>query len=216
MSSKTNICGLAAALLLTGSGYAASISNGNFDADTIGSFTSAAGTDWTLSGTGGLLNIDINNTAVTSGASSPNVAWVTGGTAFHSQSISENVADNLQLQLTFDVSPRADAGSGGTGFTAGLFTAAGTPLATATQADVTGGLVDGQMKTVTVDFNAGVGHGQLGQAIEVRLGFTTGGQIVFDDVAISVVPEPTTYALVSGLGLLGVAAYRRRSLRNKA
>ena len=194
---------------------AASISNGNFDADTIGNFTFTAGQDWVLnnaSNSGGLLNIDIDTDAITSGHSSPNVAWTTTGATYHSQTIGETVADNLQLELSFDVAPRADTAPA-TDFVGGLFTTGGTALATATAANVGGGLTAGTMKTVTVSFDAGVGHGQLGNAIEVRLGTATGGQITFDNVSVSVVPEPTTYALISGLGLVGLAAYRRTRAR---
>lgn len=198
---------------------AASITNGNFDTDSIGSFSQAAPTGWTHSSAGsngGLLNIAINGTAITTGHSLNNVAWLSESVTL-SQAISENVADNLSLELQFKVGTRADGAGLATDFEAGLFTTAGAELAKATVANVGGGLTSGEVKAVTLAFNAGTSHAQNGQAIEIRLISTSGNsdQIVFDDVTISAVPEPATYALISGLGLVGMAAYRRRKL-NKA
>ncbi len=199
----------------------ASISNGDFETGgAVGGtgFTSSVPTGWSngtgASGTAGLLNND-QFSLVTSN-SPANIAYLTGDRSF-TQTIGETVADNLSLQLTFKVGVRNSGGTPlPTDFEAGLYTTGGTELQKATIAQVAGGTLTSDLKTVSIQFDAGVGHGQNGQAIEVRLISTTGNtgsQTIFDDVTISVVPEPTTYALVSGLGLLGMAAYRRHKLR---
>lgn len=199
------------------SANAASISNGDFSLPATANFANTNPTDWARGGAGGVLNATFNSSA-TSGHSPINVAWLNNDTGSLVQSVGENVADNLVLQLDFSVGTRADNGGGtdSSAFTAGFFTSTGVQLAAATVADLPGGdLNEGALEQVSVQFSAGTGHAQDGSPIEVRLLNQSAGQILFDDVSVTVVPEPTTYALVSGLGLLGLAAYRRRA-RNQA
>ena len=124
------------------------------------------------SGTAGLLNNDTFS-LVTSN-SPANILYLTGDRSI-TQTIGETVANNLSLQLSFKVGVRNAGGTPlPTDFEAGLYTTGGAELQKATIAQVAGGTLTSDLKTVSIQFDAGVGHGQIGQAIEVRLISTTG------------------------------------------
>lgn len=79
-----------------------------------------------------------------------------------------------------------------------------------------GALTDGTSTAVEgsfVNFShsiAGTVTGDLGIRIQA-VSFTGGGdQVTFDNIQITAVPEPSTFALLAGMGALGFILYRRR------
>lgn len=88
-----------------------------------------------------------------------------------------------------------------------------------------GGFGEVHTRTVTWDITsitANVFAADQGQQLFIGVlhstDFTTGGTYYFDNfnLSISAVPEPSTYAALAGLGVLGWAAYRRRRQRHPA
>ena len=197
---------------------AASISNGGFEDEGAlapGGFRDNLTIGWTENPEANIFEVSTSFT--TSGASGSNIGTLWSN-AILSQAIGENVANNTPIQVSLSIGSRNDeAQSPPTNFSAGLFTTGGTALETITITDEPNVFdTKGVLSPVTFTFNPGVGHGQLGQAMELRIQATGGGvtqQLAVDDISVSVVPEPTTYALVSGLGLVGLAAYRRTRAR---
>ncbi len=79
-----------------------------------------------------------------------------------------------------------------------------------------GALTDGTSTAVQdsfVNFShslVGVPTGDLGIRIQA-ISFTDGGdRVTFDNIEVSAVPEPSTFALLAGIGALGLVLYRRR------
>lgn len=86
--------------------------------------------------------------------------------------------------------------AGATYFTAGTFDLAGAQA----------GYTDPYNQKFALDLFAGSGGGA---------GAITGG-ISFDNMSVSAIPEPSTYAAIAGLGALGLAFWRRRQARTAA
>ncbi len=188
------------------SSYAASISINNFSFEhtvlSDGAWTSGSGQmyGW-IQSTGGVLN------PTTANFSNPvpdgnNTAWLNSGSA--TQTLSTVLTANMAYTLMVDVGDRKD--SSFPGYRVSLW--AGNNLLASESALVPN---DGFL-TSTVNYTALAGNPFLGQALTIEL-HANGIQVNFDNVRLNVspVPEPETYALMlAGLGLVGLAALRRK------
>ncbi len=204
---KTLLCLLLAVGSSAGmSAFAASISINNYSFEHTaladGAWTSGSGQmyGWNQS-TGGVFN------PTTANFSNPvpdgnNTAWLNSGSA--TQILSTALTANMSYSLMVDVGDRKD--SAFPGYRVALW-AGNNLLASESSLMPNDGFL-----TSTVNYTALAGNPFLGQALTIEL-HSNGTQVNFDNVRLNVspVPEPETYALIlAGLGLVGIAARRRR------
>ena len=216
------ILGICSIVVLTTSLSGASISNGDFEAQAgtlsnDGNFAGSA-TGWTVSHGSNQVGVFNPSEGVGAQSFSPGqaggvlVAFAANSGRSLSQSLTgEN--STLTAGITYNLQVRVGQRreSVGTSNYEVALVANGNTQASKTHVD--NPLTTGEFTTVNLSFTPNGGNGDLGNTVSIRLLNTGTGQIAFDDVTISAVPEPTTYALISGLGLVGMAAYRRHKLR---
>lgn len=69
--------------------------------------------------------------------------------------------------------------------------------------------LDGAQIGLGAPLNNGIGMDLLGLTNGIGVGVTT-GQMTFDNFSVSAVPEPSTYAAIAGVAVLGLAFWRKR------
>jgi hypothetical protein len=75
--------------------------------------------------------------------------------------------------------------------------------------------LDGSQAGLTAPLNDGLGLALVGFSNN-GAGAITAGQMYYDNLSVSAIPEPSTYAALAGLGALGLAIWRRRQSKNAA
>ncbi len=195
--------------------FAASVTqivNGNFEADAA---TLPEDNDfhlfafgWDSSGSAGVLNpsegpapqsFDIGQVGET-------IAGWANPSQFLSQDLTGDYS-TLTSGFTYTVSARVGSrrDNSGSNYNISFGDINGTILANRTHNDVS--LVNGEFVNVSFSYTAPVN----GDQIRIQLMNTGGtGQIVFDDIALTVVPEPKSYAIFCGLFLVLFAVGRSR------
>ncbi len=191
---------------------AATLVNGDFEADAASlpndnNFNTSANSWSTAAGTTGAFNPTEG-----SGAESFDTGQVGGSivafTLVNSSMSQDLSGDNSTLTdgITYNISVRVGSrrDNGGTDYTVALREGTSV-LASRTQAD--SALTSGEFTTVNFSHVANADGGQLN--IFLRNDHGSGDlQIAFDDVTVNAVPEPTTYAVISGTLLLLFARFR--------
>ncbi|MBS1705131.1 MAG: PEP-CTERM sorting domain-containing protein [Armatimonadetes bacterium] len=194
-------------------GAHAAIINGGFELPALGlnSFNNEI-TSWTKSGTGGVWHYNPESTTYFSEVAPDGVqvGFLNSGSA--AQQTSDVLAEGLTT-LYFSVGRRNDAYEGDVRFEiwAGGTVATGavnggTMLASSEV--LKDSLVKGSWKDFSLTYTAGANDAMLGEKLSVRIVKLNGGQVDFDRVSWSAVPEP--FSLMGlGLGALGLISRRR-------
>ncbi len=212
------ILGICTIVVLAANLNAASISNGDFETgDPLGENGFRGGIEtWTAVGSN---QATLGSGFATSGHTG-NIGTFWQGSGIR-QDIGETVTANTPIQVQFAIGRRDDQALAPTGFTAGLYTTDDETALSEISLTDEPAVFDtiGVLNTVSFTFNPGSSPAKAGTGIFFRI-ISAGAdgdtrQVALDNVTVSVVPEPTTYALISGLGLVGMAAYRRHK-RSKA
>ena len=191
------------------------IANAGFEDPMTTSFTNGGATGWTLSGTGGVWNI--NNAPLgfwTVPAPEGNqIGWLStaagGGPSSYSQILSASLQANADYTLTGSVGHPLGFGSTpdpDTVYTVTLL-AGGNVLAS-----ISGTGPEATFAAFTLNFNS-AGSAFVGQTLEIHLA-SSQPQTGFDDIRLqeAVIPEPSS-ALLLGIGALSIAGWRSRRFR---
>jgi len=177
------------------------VQNASFESPALApdSFSNGA-TFWTDTGGGG----------GNSGALSGSLANIPDGSQalfINSQYVYQNLGYNIVAGVTYTLSGWGGQRTNDTTVTEqfSLYTASGTFLATSgVLSPATGNFVFASISYT------GTG-GTAGQELQIRLEQVT-GQGIFDQIQVTAVPEPATWALFGGVTALSVAWWRRRAL----
>ncbi|QYX56459.1 hypothetical protein K1T73_15610 [Roseovarius sp. SCSIO 43702] len=147
----------------------------------LGNYTTTAPSDWTITGGLGGLFAPIDSISASAGHLGPNVTWLVGGATLSQENGPLTAGASYELSLS--VGDRTD--QAWTGGTARLVAVDGLGATTVIATAALPEPVDGQWADVTL--NSGpIAAGLDGQTLRIEVQQTGGGQVLVDNVALSV------------------------------